>query len=66
MRRNSFNGGPFLSLVIPENISMDAGQSSDVHTSAGDEEGETVEIKIKTLDAQSYTLRVDRNVSYDD
>lgn len=25
--------------------------------------GETVEIKIKTLDSQSYTLRVEKNVS---
>lgn len=25
--------------------------------------GETVEIRIKTLDSQSYTLRVDKNVS---
>lgn len=43
------------------NINMDIGQSSDVHTNAGEDEGETVEIKIKTLDAQSYSLRVNRN-----
>ncbi|CAM6106813.1 unnamed protein product [Calypogeia fissa] len=42
---------------------MDAGQSSDVHPIAAEDEGETVEIRIKTLDAQSYTLRVDKNTS---
>jgi hypothetical protein len=26
--------------------------------------GETLEIKIKTLDSQSYTVRVEKNVSY--
>lgn len=39
------------------------------HKSSGGSEGdtavgETVEIKIKTLDSQSYTLRVEKNVSF--
>lgn len=47
--------------------SMDAnqeGRSGSGTLPAGETSvGETVEIKIKTLDSQSYTLRVEKNVS---
>lgn len=41
---------------------MDIGESSVDNASAVEDGGTTVEIKIKTLDAQSYTLRVEKNV----
>ncbi|OAE30455.1 hypothetical protein AXG93_2121s1290 [Marchantia polymorpha subsp. ruderalis] len=42
---------------------MDIGESSVDNASAVEDGGTTVEIKIKTLDAQSYTLRVEKNAS---
>ncbi|KAL2614169.1 hypothetical protein R1flu_025861 [Riccia fluitans] len=42
-------------------ISMDRGQSSSENAGGAEDGGPTVEIKIRTLNAQSYTLRIEKD-----
>lgn len=44
-------------------MNHEGSSGSGIVPAGGTTLGETVEIKIKTLDSQSYTLRVEKNVS---